>query len=87
MIRPLVRFRPAHLTPKMLGVGLGNWIRGLFSSGRGDDEAAEREEYGVPDRGEHESERARFGTFADAEASEAAADELDELKPPRDPAP
>jgi hypothetical protein len=68
-------------------VGVGNWLRGLFSSSRGDDEAAEREEFGVSDRGEHESERARFGTFADAEATEAAADELDEFKPPPDPAP
>jgi hypothetical protein len=68
-------------------VGVGTWIRGLFSSSRADDEAAEREEYGVPERGEHESERARLGSFADAEATEAAADELDELKAPRDPAP
>jgi hypothetical protein len=68
-------------------VGVGNWIRGLFSSGRADDEAAEREEYGVADRGEHESERARLGTFADAEAADAVEGELDELKAPRDPAP
>jgi hypothetical protein len=71
----------------MPSVGVGNWIRGLFSSGRADDEAAEREEYGVPDRGEHEGERAKLGTFADAEATEAAEKELDELKAPGDPAP
>ncbi len=68
-------------------VGVGNWLRGLFSSGGADDEAAEREEYGAPERGEHESERARLGSFADAEAAEAAAAELDEFKAPRDPAP
>ena len=71
----------------MSNVGVGNWIRGLFSSGRADDEAAEGEEYGVADRGEHDSERARFGTVADAEATEAAEEGLDEFKPPRDPAP
>ena len=71
----------------MCSVGLGNWIRGLFTSSSADDEAAQREEYGVADRGEHESERTRLGTFADAEAEEAAEGELDELKAPRDPAP
>jgi hypothetical protein len=76
-----------RLAPKMPIVGVGNWIRGLFSSNRGDDEAAEREEYGVPDRGDHDGERASLGTFADAEATEAAAGELDEFKAPRDPAP
>jgi hypothetical protein len=68
-------------------VGLGNWIRRLFSSGRADDEAAEREEYGLPDRGELELERDRLGSFAGAEAAQAADEELDEFKAPPDPAP
>jgi hypothetical protein len=50
---------------------------------------AEREEYGVPEP--DEVERARettFGSFyAGAEGAEAAEEELDELKPPTDPAP
>jgi hypothetical protein len=71
----------------MLSVGVGNWIRSLFSSNRGEEEAAEREEYGLPNRPDRESERGRLGSFAGAEASEAADDELDELKAPRDPAP
>jgi hypothetical protein len=69
-------------------VGVGNWIRKLFSSSGPEDETAEREEYGgLPDRGEVELERDRAGSFAGAEAAEAAKDELDELEPPRDPAP
>jgi hypothetical protein len=68
-------------------VGLGNWIRRLFSSTGADDEAAEREEYGIPDRGQVELERDRFGSFAGTEGAQAAEDELAEFKPPRDPAP
>ena len=71
----------------MLGVGFGNWVRRLFSSSGTDDEAAKREEYGLPDRGELELERDRLGPFAESEAAEAAAAELDESKAPRDPAP
>jgi hypothetical protein len=71
----------------MPSVGFGDWVRGLYSSIGRDDEAAEREEYGVPDRGELELERDRLGPFAESEAAEAAKAELDELKPPRDPAP
>jgi hypothetical protein len=74
--------------PKMLIVALGNWLRRLFSSGGPDDEAAEREEYGLPDRGEVGLERSKAGSFAaGGEAAEAAEDELDEFKAPRDPAP
>jgi hypothetical protein len=71
----------------MLSVGVGTWIRRLFSSSGSDDEAAQREEYGRPDRGELELERDRSGTFADGEAAEAAEAALDEFKAPRDPAP
>jgi hypothetical protein len=70
----------------MLSVGIGNWVRKLFSSGA-DDEAAQREEYGLPDRGEMELERDSRAPFAQSETAEAAEAELDELKPPRDPAP
>jgi hypothetical protein len=71
----------------MLSVGVGNWVRRLFSSSGTDDEAAEREEYGLPDRGELELERDKGGPFAQSEAAEAAAAELDEFKAPRDSAP
>lgn len=73
--------------PKMPNVGIGNWIRRLFSSSGTDNEAAEREEYAVPDRGEVELERDKAGPFADSEAAQAAEAELDEFKAPRDPAP
>jgi hypothetical protein len=71
----------------MLSVGVGDWIRRLFSSSGADEEAALREEYGVPDRGEMELERDKSGSFADNEGAEAALTELDQFKAPRDPAP
>ena len=63
-----------------------DWLRRLFTSGDRDEEAAEREEYGLPPRddldrpGEYES-------FAGADAVQVAKDELDEFKAPSDPAP
>ena len=72
----------------MLRAGLGDRVRKLFSSGGADDEAAEREEYGVPDRAEAGLERDRIGPLATSEGAEAAEAELDELRlraiPPRD---
>jgi hypothetical protein len=66
-----------------------NWLRRLFSFGGGpEEEALERQEYGVPDPDEVARAERSFGSFyAGAEASEAAEEELDELKPPADPAP
>jgi hypothetical protein len=71
----------------MLLVGFADWIRKVFSSGGADDEAAEREEYGLPDRGEVELEREGLRSFAGSEGVEAAQDELDEFEAPPDPAP
>ena len=68
-------------------MGFGNWIRRLFPSSGAEDEAAEREEYGLPDRGEAELEQGRLGSFAGAESAQAAQEELDEFKAPPDPAP
>jgi hypothetical protein len=68
-------------------MGFGDWIRKLFSSNEAEEEAAQREEYATPDRVDRETQRGRLGSFAGAEASEAADDELDELKAPRDQAP
>ena len=79
--------RSPHRVHKMLIVGVGDWIRRLFSSSRADDEAAEREEYGLPDRGAVELERGRAGAFAGAEGAEAATEELEEFKAPPDQAP
>jgi len=67
-------------------MGLGNWLRRLVSS-TGADETAERAEYGIPDRGQMELERDRFGSFAENEGARAAEEELEEFKPPRDQAP
>jgi hypothetical protein len=63
---------------------LGNWLRRLFSSTGAENEAAEREEYGTPDRGQVELDRDRFGSFAEGEGARAAEEELEEFKPPRD---
>jgi hypothetical protein len=75
------------MTPRTSLVGFGNWIRRLFSSAGLDDEAAEREDFGTPDRGDAELERDRFGSFAETEGTRAAEDELEEFEPPRDEAP
>ena len=67
-------------------MSLGSWLRRVFSSATPDDEAAEREDYGARDRGEAELERDRFsGNFASTAGAQEAADELDELKAPREP--
>ena len=72
----------------MSDVGFGDWIRRVFSSNAGEEQAAEREEYGLSaDRVDRETEIARLGSFAGAEETQAAQDELDQFKAPRDPAP
>jgi hypothetical protein len=68
-------------------VGFGSWIRRLFSSAGLDEEAAEREDHDIPDRGREELERDRSGSFAETEGTRAAEDELEEFEPPRDQAP
>jgi hypothetical protein len=71
----------------MPNVAIGTWIRKIFSSSGTADETAEREEYGIPDRGELEVERDKAGPFAVSEGAEAADAALDEFEAPRDPAP
>jgi len=71
----------------MFLVGPWNWIRRLLSSTWAEAEAAEREEFGIADRGQAELERDKFGSFAEGEGARLAEDELAEFKPPRDPAP
>ncbi len=74
---------PTISTPKMSVVSLGTWFRRLFSSTGAGDEAAEREEYGIPDRGEAELERDRFGSFAEGEGTRTAEANLEEFEEPR----
>jgi hypothetical protein len=76
-----------HPRPKMSFVAVLGRIRSWFSSFGAGDEAAEREEYAIPDRGEAELDRDLSGSFAEREGAELALDELDELRPPPDPAP
>jgi hypothetical protein len=67
-------------------VSIGTWLRRLFASVGPDDEAAAREEFGLPDPGEAELERQRLSSrVAAAEGAEAARDELETLKRPPDP--
>lgn len=66
--------RPIRRFPRRL------WSR-LGSSGLAD-EAAEREEYGLADRGRTELERERLRAYEIGEGASAALDELDEFKPP-----
>jgi hypothetical protein len=68
-------------------MSLRAWLQRFWSGGR-DDEAAEREEYGLPDRGDSELEGAEEGSrFSLAEGAAAAEGDLAEFKPPSDPAP
>ena len=69
-------------------MSLGDRLRRLFASGDRDEEAAEREEYGLRDRGEADLERARLSSrYPSSEGAEAAEDELDSLERPPDPNP
>jgi hypothetical protein len=63
-------------------------LRQFFDTSSREVEVAEREEYGDdPDRGEEALERASLSSFAGTDAGRVAEDELDELRPPPDPAP
>jgi len=68
-------------------VGFGQWIRGVFASSGPDDEAAEREEYNLPDPGEADIEQSEFSAIPDTAGAEAAEAELDEFEAPPDPSP
>jgi hypothetical protein len=67
---------------------VGRWLRRLFSAASADDEAADLDEYGLTNREQRQRGASGFGSFAaGAEEAEAAEEELDEFKPPPDPAP
>ena len=63
-----------------------DWLRRLFTSGDREEEAAEREEYGLPPRNDLDRP-GEYESFAGGEAVEVSEDELDEFKAPSDPAP
>jgi hypothetical protein len=76
-------------------MGLWSWIRGV--GGNAEEEADLREEFGGEDPGEAEErylEETGYGApagygggLAAGDAADVAAADLDEFKPPRDPAP
>jgi hypothetical protein len=68
-------------------MGVWAWFRGVFSPGGPDDEAAEREEFGVADRGETELQRDTRSGFVPSESADLARHELDALGAPPDSAP
>jgi hypothetical protein len=63
----------------------GEWLRRMFGAQPADAEAAEREEYTLPDTGEATPENGVPGPLEDS--ARAVAHELDEFKAPRDPNP
>jgi hypothetical protein len=64
-------------------VSVREWFRRVFSSVDPDDEASEREELGVKDRGEAELQRDKRGDFVSAESADLASHEIDALEAPR----
>jgi hypothetical protein len=88
------RRRDRHECAKLAGaeaeeaeMGVWAWFRGVFSSAGPDDEAAEREEFGVADRGETELQRDTRSGFVPSESADLARHELDALEAPPDSAP
>jgi hypothetical protein len=59
------------------------WFRREFSSVDPDDEASQREEFGVKDRGETELQRDKRAGFVSAESADLASHEVDALEAPR----
>jgi hypothetical protein len=62
-------------------------LRKLFSPDSGEEAAAEREEYGLPDTSDEALRTAGGLEYAGMETERLAEDDLDELKPPPDPSP
>jgi hypothetical protein len=61
-------------------MGLGSWLRSLIAPISADEEAAEREEYGIPGPGETDLERQEHRAgFQSREGSEAAEHEPEEF--------
>jgi hypothetical protein len=62
-------------------------LRRLLSPSTGEEEAAEREEYRLPDTSEEELRAAGGPGYAGMETEQLAEDDLGELKAPPDPDP
>jgi hypothetical protein len=77
----------ARTTTREDAVGVLGWFRSKFSSVDPDDEAVEREEFGIKDRGESGIEREREAHFETAESADLARSEIEALEKPSDPAP
>jgi len=65
-------------------MGLGDWLRGIFSTPELDDEAAVREEYNLPGRAEDEFDRDRRSSFSESSETTAEA-EIEDHGPTSDP--
>jgi hypothetical protein len=65
-------------------MGLGQWLRGIFSTPELDEESAVREEYELPPRAEDEFDRDQRSSFSDSGESTAES-ELADHGPPSDP--
>ena len=65
-------------------MGLGQWLRGIFSTPELDDEAAVREEYNLPGRADDEFDRDRRSSFSESSETTAEA-EIEDHGPPSDP--
>ena len=76
------RLERDHLRMRGIRIRLSRLTWGPFGSSSLADEAAEREEYGLADRGKLQLERERFRPFETGDAASAALEELDEFKPP-----
>jgi hypothetical protein len=61
-------------------------LKGLLSPSTGEEAAAEREEYGLPDASDEALRTSGGPDYAGMETEKLAEDDLDELKPPHDPA-
>jgi hypothetical protein len=67
-------------------MGIRGWLGRAFRFGQADDDAAVREEYGLPAPGGEELGRDPLLAFAGGDAADLAAADLEALKPPPDPA-
>jgi hypothetical protein len=68
-------------------MAFADWIRRVFARVRPGEDAAEREEFGLPDRDARDLEQRSRGGLPGAEGAQAAEDALSEFEAPPDPDP
>jgi hypothetical protein len=78
------RERERETRHRMPDMALMDRLRALFSPGTGEEAAAEREEYGLPDTSGEQLRTAGGPEYAGMETERLAEDDLDELKAPPD---